>query len=78
MEFNVPLDMTLTELKHAYILHIMTYCKGNRSHAAKRLGISIRCMRNYINSMKAKGFEVPDNELYKERGQWRLNYKSEI
>jgi DNA-binding NtrC family response regulator len=40
----VPLD----DLEKNAILRALDVCKGNRTHAAKRLGISIRTMRNKL------------------------------
>ncbi|HTI72754.1 MAG TPA: sigma-54 dependent transcriptional regulator [Candidatus Limnocylindria bacterium] len=41
--------VTLAELEKQAILRALDSCKGNRTHAAKRLGISIRTMRNKLH-----------------------------
>jgi len=43
-ESIVPLD----QLERQAILHSLDICRGNRTHAAKHLGISIRTMRNKL------------------------------
>lgn len=39
----------LAELEKRAILHAMEHTKGNRTHAAKLLGISVRTLRNKLN-----------------------------
>jgi DNA-binding NtrC family response regulator len=41
--------LTLDELEKRQILHVLTRCQGNRTHAAKKLGISIRTLRNKLH-----------------------------
>ena len=50
----------IEEIEKACILNALRVCHGNRTHAAKALGISIRNMRNKINLYKAEGLHVPD------------------
>ncbi len=40
---------TLDLLEKEYILKALDVCKGNRTHAAKMLGISVRTLRNKLN-----------------------------
>jgi len=40
---------TLAELEKQHILAALTHCKGNRTHAAKMLEISIRTLRNKLH-----------------------------
>lgn len=51
--------LTLAELERRQIMMAVELCKGNRTHAAKRLGISIRTLRNKLHeygfSTKADG-----------------------
>jgi DNA-binding NtrC family response regulator len=47
----VPLD----QLERQAILHAVEICKGNRTHAAKHLGISIRTMRNKLKEYGLAG-----------------------
>lgn len=36
---------TLAEIERRHILETLTRCRYNRTHAAKLLGMSIRCLR---------------------------------
>jgi DNA-binding NtrC family response regulator len=48
-----PKDIVpLEEIERAYILHALQRAKGNRTHAAELLGISIRTLRNKLNELK--------------------------
>lgn len=51
--------LTLAELEKRQILLAVEHCKGNRTQAAKKLGISVRTLRNKLNdygiSSKAEG-----------------------
>jgi DNA-binding protein Fis len=42
------------------ILDTLTYCFGNRTHAARILGISIRTLRNKLNEYVEAGVAVPE------------------
>ncbi|WP_019401580.1 MULTISPECIES: helix-turn-helix domain-containing protein [unclassified Chelatococcus] len=42
------------------ILATLVYCNGNRTHAARMLGISIRTLRNKLADYTAAGFAVPE------------------
>jgi DNA-binding NtrC family response regulator len=52
----IPLD----ELEKRHILRALELCKGNRTHAAQKLGISIRTMRNKLNLFGVGGKEESD------------------
>ena len=41
------------------ILDTLDHCLGNRTHAAKILGISIRTLRNKLNEYTSEGIAVP-------------------
>ena len=41
--------VSLSALEQQHILRALQHCKGNRTHAAKVLGISIRTLRNKLN-----------------------------
>jgi DNA-binding NtrC family response regulator len=43
---NVP---SLAEIEKRHILATLDHCKGNRTHAAKLLGVSIRTLRNKLH-----------------------------
>ena len=47
--------LTLSELEKHHILAALKQCKGNRTHAAKLLSISIRTLRNKLNEYNFKG-----------------------
>ncbi len=53
---------TLSELEKQHILAALKQCKGNRTHAAKMLDISIRTLRNKLNEYNYKGGEAPGSE----------------
>jgi len=40
---------TLADLEKRHILSVLAHCKGNRTHAAKTLGVSIRTLRNKLH-----------------------------
>jgi two-component system response regulator FlrC len=44
---------TLKEVERAYIGRALEETGGNRTHAAKLLGISVRTLRNKLNEYKA-------------------------
>jgi len=54
----VPLD----QLERQAILHAVEICKGNRTHAAKHLGISIRTMRNKLKEYGLAGSSESESE----------------
>jgi len=57
----VPLliGSTLGEIERELVLHTLVRCNGNRTHAARMLGLSIRTLRNKIRLYAAWGIEVP-------------------
>ena len=52
---------TLAEVERALILDTLDHCLGNRTQAAKVLGISIRTLRNKLNEYGAAG-KQPDTK----------------
>lgn len=50
---------TLAEVERNHILSMLSLCENNRTRAAKRLGISIRCLRTKLHQYAQEGFEVP-------------------
>lgn len=46
---------TLDEVEKHHILTALERCRGNRTHAAKVLGISVRTLRNKLNEYSGKG-----------------------
>ena len=49
----------LAEVERAYILQVLHDCYGNRTRAAKLLGISIRGLRIKLSDFAKEGFSVP-------------------
>lgn len=50
---------TISEVEQDMILNTLDHCLGNRTHAAKILGISIRTLRNKLNQYKDDGVDIP-------------------
>ena len=50
---------TISEVERDMILNTLDHCLGNRTHAAKILGISIRTLRNKLNQYKDEGVDIP-------------------
>ncbi len=51
---------TIADVERHLILDTLTYCLGNRTHAARILGISIRTLRNKLNEYVQAGVAVPE------------------
>lgn len=52
--------LTLKELEHLTIIACLTIYGGNRTKAARALGVSKRTITNKINQYKAQGHQVPE------------------
>ncbi|WP_029059137.1 sigma-54 interaction domain-containing protein [Stappia stellulata] len=50
---------TVADVERDLILDTLDHCLGNRTHAAKILGISIRTLRNKLNQYADEGLSVP-------------------
>lgn len=50
---------TVANVERALILDTLDHCLGNRTHAAKILGISIRTLRNKLNQYADEGVDIP-------------------
>ena len=50
---------TVGEVERELVLQPLARCDGNRTRAARVLGISVRTLRNKIREYSAAGFEVP-------------------
>jgi len=50
---------TVADVERDLILDTLDHCLGNRTHAAKILGISIRTLRNKLNQYTDDGVSVP-------------------
>jgi two-component system response regulator FlrC len=51
---------TVADVERDLILDTLDHCLGNRTHAAKILGISIRTLRNKLNEYMGEGVDVPE------------------
>ncbi|MEM6781991.1 MAG: sigma-54 dependent transcriptional regulator, partial [Pseudomonadota bacterium] len=50
---------TIADVERDMILNTLDHTLGNRTHAAKILGISIRTLRNKLNQYKDEGADIP-------------------
>lgn len=57
---NLPDDLTLKELERLYIIKVLKESNGNKTHAAEKLGVTVRTLRNKLNEYKADGY--PEQE----------------
>ena len=57
----VPLliGSTVEEIERELVLQTLRRCDGNRTRAARVLGLSVRTMRNKIRQYAADGRDVP-------------------
>jgi len=55
----LPIGSKMRDVETHFILETLKSHNGNRTHAAKTLGISLRTLRNKINEFTTAGFEVP-------------------
>ncbi len=53
------LGRTIADVERDMIINTLEHCLGNRTHAANILGISIRTLRNKLNTYKDEGVKVP-------------------
>jgi DNA-binding NtrC family response regulator len=51
-------DVTLAEAVREYIILTLASCGGNRTHAAKALNISVRCLRDKLRGYAVAGVQV--------------------
>ena len=57
----VPLliGSTVGEVERELVLQTLARCDGNRTRAARVLGVSVRTLRNKIRQYSAEGIDVP-------------------
>ena len=57
----VPLliGSTIGEVERELVLQTLSRCDGNRTRAARVLGMSVRTLRNKIRQYTAEGIDVP-------------------
>jgi DNA-binding NtrC family response regulator len=51
-------DATLADAVREHIILTLDSCGGNRTHAAKILDISLRCLRDKLRSYTVAGIQV--------------------
>lgn len=49
---------TVEAIERELVLQTLTRCDGNRTHAARVLGVSVRTLRNKIRQYAAEGLDV--------------------
>jgi DNA-binding NtrC family response regulator len=57
---QILVGRTLADVERHLILDTLASCLGNRTHAARILGISIRTLRNKLNEYMQAGIAVPE------------------
>jgi len=55
-------DATLAEAVRKHIILTLASCGGNRTHAAKILDISLRCLRDKLRSYAKAGVQVAPSQ----------------
>ena len=50
---------TVEEIERELVLQTLARCDGNRTRAARVLGLSVRTLRNKIRLYSADGIDVP-------------------
>lgn len=58
-EMAPPVGVKVADVERELVLRTLAGCNGNRTHAARALGISVRTLRNRIRLYTARGIEVP-------------------
>jgi DNA-binding NtrC family response regulator len=57
--------LTMATVERTLILDTLSYCHGNRTHAANVLDISVRTLRNKLHQYVAEGVDVPPPSIPK-------------
>ena len=50
---------TVEEIERELVLQTLARCHGNRTHAARVLGLSLRTMRNKVRRYATDGVDIP-------------------
>jgi DNA-binding NtrC family response regulator len=56
---SLLIGSTVGEVERALVVQTLASCDGNRTRAARMLGLSVRTLRNKIRLYSAEGIEVP-------------------
>jgi DNA-binding NtrC family response regulator len=56
---SLPIGSTVADVERDLVLQTLASCNGNRTHAARVLGVSVRTLRNRIRLYTAHGIDVP-------------------
>ena len=56
--FEIEVGMSMKEAEKRFIFKTLNETDGNRTHAAKTLGISIRTLRNKLNEYRSEGDDL--------------------
>ncbi len=56
---SLPVGSTVAQVERDLVLQTLASCNGNRTHAARVLGVSVRTLRNRIRLYVARGIDVP-------------------
>ena len=57
-DFNLDVGTSIPDMEKQLILKTLKKVNGNRTHAAKMLGISIRTLRNKLNEYRQEGLDI--------------------
>ena len=52
-------DFSLAEAVRTHILQTLIHCRGNRTDAARRLGLSVRCLCDKLRCYSEAGIAIP-------------------
>ena len=61
---------SLRDVERDLILETLSQSRGNRTEAARLLGVSVRTLRNKITESSAAGLDIPRHERA-QRDPWR-------
>ena len=53
---------SLRDIERDLILETLSHTRGNRTNAARLLGVSVRTLRNKITEYSAAGLDIPRHE----------------
>jgi DNA-binding protein Fis len=49
IRIDIPAGLTLKQVESAIVRQTLDRCRGNRTHAAKLLGVSVRTLQRQLN-----------------------------